>query len=65
MLSSGSTVIPMFSEYLLTARLFLECYWEAIVLDSSCLSDKADEIQIDTYDVLADEVQNEYRIVSK
>lgn len=44
MLSSGSTVIPMFSEYLLTARLFLECYWEAIVLDSSCLSDKADEI---------------------
>ena len=52
MLSSGFTFTPVFNEYWRTAGLFLERSWEAMVLDSSCLSNKADKI------ALANEIRN-------
>lgn len=48
----------MFNEYLLTSGLFLECCWEAMVLDSSCLSNKANKIYKDTHGALVNEIRS-------
>lgn len=59
-LSSSFTFTLTFNEYLLTTRYFFECYWEAVVLDSSCLYNKAHKIHMGTCETLADEEKNEH-----
>ena len=58
--SSSFIFTPVFNEYLLTSGLFLECCWEAMVLDSSCPSNKADKMCKDTHGALANEIRSKY-----